>query len=582
MTSESSQPDTPSVFPAQVADRLSARLRDLYGEQANQCLQEIEAVTRKYDRGSADVDGPRWSERDIVLITYGDQVQSPEMTSLQALREFLSSAGLFELINTVHILPFSPYSSDDGFSVIDYRQVDPDLGTWQDVRDLSEQVSLMFDLVLNHCSQHSEWFQGYLRGEVPYDQFFLEVDPATDLSAVTRPRSLPLLTPYETADGTRHVWTTFSDDQVDVNFGEPKVLVEFIDILLSYVSRGARVIRLDAIAYLWKQIGTNCIHLPQTHQVVKILRDVLDAVAPEVLLLTETNVPHSENVSYFGDGDEAHLVYQFSLPPLLLDAFLSHDASALSQWLANLETTPPGTSFFNFTASHDGVGVRPLEGIVSEKRIDRLVEAVKQRGGHVAMKQNPDGSQSPYELNIAYVDALGEPGGMDPQLHARRFLSSQAIMLSLPGIPGIYFHSLLGTTNDHAGVKASGIARRINRRKFQLDEAMELIDDTGSLSTTVFQGYKRLLQARISTPAFHPDGACELIDLGDPALFSIVRTSPDRQQQVQLVVNFSDQRRELSRSKLSLSCTHDLLSEAEVSGDSIVIEPYAALWLTAR
>lgn len=571
MTSNSAASSSTTLVP-EVVDRVRTRLQFLYGDQADACLRKLIDVVQQYPPSQQQAG---WSERDVVLITYGDQVQSPPSTALHALTEFLTSRALPELINTVHLLPFYPYSSDDGFSVIDYRRVNPAIGDWDSVRELSRHVGLMFDLVLNHCSQHSRWFQDYLAGEEPYTRFFHEVDPATDLSQVTRPRSLPLLTQYETTRGNRHVWTTFSPDQVDLNFAEPDVLVEFIDILLFFVSQGARIIRLDAIAYLWKEIGTTCIHLPQTHELIKLIRDVLSMAAPHVLLLSETNVPHEENISYFGDGDEAQMVYQFSLPPLLLAAFLFEDVTPLRNWLDGLGDSPPGTTFFNFTASHDGVGVRPLEGLVSQECFGQLVEAAKHRGGLIGTRRNPDGTDTPYELNITYVDALDEPSGLDPELHARRFLSSQAVMLALPGVPGVYFHSLVGTRNDYAGVEESGIRRRINRRKFQQQELSELLDDSESLQARIFGGYQRLLRIRTNQPAFHPDGACELVDLGDAALFAFQRTSCGASQRILCVTNVAGRPRDFTCPVAG----RELLSGRELRNGPVLIRPYETLWI---
>ena len=327
---------------------------------------------------------------------------------------------------------------------------------------LAGQVDLMFDLVLNHVSRRSQWFQRYLEGSSPYDRYFIEVDPQADVSQVTRPRSLPLLTPVQTARGERHVWTTFSADQMDLNFAEPAVLLEMLDLLLFYAAEGARIIRLDAIAYLWKKIGTSCIHLPQTHEVVKLMRSVLADVAPHVLLLTETNVPHAENIAYFGAGDEAHMVYQFSLPPLLLDALVSEDATSLMRWLAALKPPPSGNTFFNFTASHDGIGVRPLEGLVPEERIAQLSAAVRARQGHVGTRRDAHGNDKPYELNITYLDALRDDAGAFSPAQIQRFLTSQAVMLALQGIPGVYFHSLVGTPNDVAAVPREAASRVVS------------------------------------------------------------------------------------------------------------------------
>lgn len=516
--------------------RIKARLEKLYGSNAASCLSRIRELINGYRQ--IPQHNASWDQRDVILITYGDKVHDSGKSPLAVLREFLLSSNLQNLINTVHILPFSPYSSDDGFSIIDYRQVDPAVGNWDDVAQLNEHFELMFDLVLNHVSSHSQWFQDYLQGQPPYDKFFIECDPSANLSAVTRPRSLPLLTEVQTKSGTRHVWTTFSADQVDLNFGEPDVLIEMLDILLLYASRGARIIRLDAIAYLWKRIGTSCIHLQETHEVVKLMRDVLEAAAPGVLILTETNVPHDENVSYFGDGDEAHLVYQFSLPPLLLDAFVHRDGAPIQQWLAELDPPRPGTNYFNFTASHDGIGVRPLEGLVPQDRLASLVRHVEKRGGRVSTRSNPDGSHSPYELNITYVDALGDDNDPDAECHAQRFLASQALMLGLQGIPGIYFHSLVGSQNDLEGVRQTDQPRRINRHKYDLSNLQRQLSNN-PLQKQIFEGYQRLLRQRIEQPAFHPDAPQQVLPTSNAQLLAFTRTAVDGQT-VLVATNFGD------------------------------------------
>ena len=569
------------MFNPKTSERIRERLRKLYGddsEEAYQRLDQLEAhFTSLLDRSSSRKD--LWSEQDSVLITYGDQVRAESESPLATLRSFLSAHGLTDVLSTVHLLPCFPYTSDDGFSVSDYTRIDPNLGDWNDVAALGEVVDLMFDLVLNHCSQQHEWFQRFLAAEDPFTDFFITVDPHTDLSQVTRPRSLPLLTPFETAKGTQHVWTTFSADQVDLNYANADLLVAMLEVLLLYIRHGARIVRLDAIAYLWKEIGTSCIHLPQVHEVVKLMRDLVDAVAPGTILLTETNVPHRENVSYFGNGDEAQMVYQFSLAPLLLDAFLHEDATPLNNWLVNLESPRSGTAYFNFTASHDGIGVRPLEGLVTPDRLEQLVAAVKELGGHVSTKRNPDGSDSPYELNITYLSALGGPEiTADQQI--RRFLTSQAVMLALQGIPGIYFHSLVGTTNFTAGVEETGRARTINRRKFERSELESLLQDEQSVSRRVLDGYRHLLAVRREQPAFHPDAEQSVLASQSPAQIAFLRTSTDGAQRVLVLANCSPETSSFDCQAAGINLLRqDLLSSDVEVGSEISLPPYSVRWL---
>ncbi|MEM8944958.1 MAG: sugar phosphorylase [Planctomycetota bacterium] len=561
--------------------RITPRLQRLYGERGQEAADAIAAAFERVDFDAlGSVDAARLSQRDVVLITYGDQVRSDSLNPLQTLHRFLLDWQLPKLINTVHFLPCFPYTSDDGFSVVDYRQVDPELGTWDDVHAIGDDCRLMLDLVLNHISQESDWFQRYLQGEAPYDRFFIEADPKLDLSAVTRPRSLPLLSDFETIGGKRWVWTTFSRDQVDLNYAEPALLAEMLTILLEYVVHGARIVRLDAIAYLWKQIGTNCIHLSETHEAVKLMRDVFDQLAPQALLLTETNVPHDENVSYFGDGDEAHMVYQFSLPPLLLDAFLNEDALPLKRWLQNLQSPPPGTTYFNFTASHDGVGVRPLEGHVDDARLNRMVDRVRELGGAIGTRRRADATDTPYEMNVSYLSAL-TPVDQDRWTHATRFLTTQAVMLALQGLPAIYFHSLVGTENDLEGMQASGIPRRINRRKFDLQELTDRISAEGSLSRLVFEGMRRLLAIRIDQSAFHPESPQTYWETGHDNVLGFVRGEQQSGQLILVAANFGDREAVLELPS-EFRQAHNLLDSATAIGNGKLTLPSAqVVWLEA-
>ncbi len=576
-----------------LAERILNKLVFLYGPDCGQtCFQQLmprlDDFRARHPELSAQAVVPheRFTERDAVLITYGDSLRAEGEAPLRTLHRFLK-ARLAGVISTVHILPFFPYSSDDGFSVIDYLAINPDLGTWDDIARLRGDFKLMFDAVINHISAHSAWFQGFVNGDPTYRDFFITVDPSTDLSSVVRPRTLPLLTPVQTAEGVRHVWTTFSADQIDLNYANPEVLLRIVDVLLFYVAQGASLIRLDAIAYLWKRVGTSCIHLPETHAVVRLFRDVLDYVAPAVALITETNVPHRENVSYFGDGtDEAQLVYQFALPPLLAHTFATGDASALSRWAAGLEKVSDQTTYFNFTASHDGIGVRPVEGILTPDEIAALVSRARAHGGDVSYKTNSDGSRSPYELNINYFDMLSDPQGDEPlALQARRFLAAQAIQLAFVGVPGIYIHSLLGSRNWYEGVTRTGVLRAINREKLAYDHVEAALADPTSLRSLVFYPYRELLIRRAAERAFHPNGPQGVLTL-HPAVFALRRTSPQGDEHVLTLTNVSGEPVIVDLSGVApdgARALRDVLSGRWVSvGEALRLEPYEVLWLKAE
>jgi sucrose phosphorylase len=470
---------------------------------------------------------------NVILITYADSLLSDE-PALKTLRRFLTEY-VGDDINTVHLLPFFPYSSDDGFSVKDYQRVNPHCGDWEDIRRLARDKYLMFDGVINHCSKESDWFQQYLSHTGAYDDFFIQQDPDTDLSSVVRPRALPLLTPFQTQTGEKYLWTTFSEDQIDLNYKNPNVLLTIIDVLLFYVLEKASLIRLDAIGYLWKEIGTPCIHLPQTHAIIKLFRAVLESLDQRTLIITETNVPHQENISYFGNGyDEAHMVYNFSLPPLVLNAFQSHSSKVLNQWAdqlfyptvdANHQTLQ--ATYFNFLASHDGIGLMPARGLLNEEEITKMMEKTLKNGGEVSYKSDSDGKQSPYELNISFFDALYE-SSESMESNIRKFLCAYSIAFSLKGIPGVYIHSLIGSRNWIEGLK-KGHNRSINREKISyasLKKELALHETISkgpqTMRSRIFHPMKTMLKTRKRHPAFKPSSKQDIVKI-DERLFILKR-----------------------------------------------------------
>ena len=547
------------------------------------------AVAEHRERFSSPAEDFPLSSDDAVLITYGDTFRGTDGAPLEYLYRFLDER-CEDTITGVHVLPFSPYSSDDGFSVIDYREVDPALGSWEHIEQIAGEFRLMADLVLNHCSAQGPWFQRFLADEEPYTGYFIVADPDDDYSMVVRPRALPLLTPFETAHGQEHVWTTFSADQVDLNWANPAVLLEMLDVFLGYLARGAQIVRLDAIAYLWKEAGHSCLHHPNTHRMVKLFRRVMELVDPAAILITETNVPHAENVSYFGSGDEAHMVYNFSLPPLLLDAVTRGDARHLREWAGSLKDPGPGMTFFNFCASHDGIGLTPTHGILSDEEREALIATVTERGGRISYKATTDG-QIPYEMNINYLSATTNAALPEPQ-RAEQFLATQAVMLSFAGVPGIYVHSLIGSENWVEGVERTGANRTINREKLEFADLERELDDDSTLRSMVFSGYRQLLRARAGEPAFHPRSPQRVV-AADDRLFVVARgpyTEADREGTVLAIHNLAAEAVLFTDRRDRYPWSEDRVTRDLVTGDLVIptwegelfsleLEPYEVLWL---
>ena len=552
-------------------------LQLLYGDRAPGVAADLLTLAARY-AGRLGPVRHRHDETTAYLITYGGAVRRPGETPLHTLAGVLRDQ-VGDVVTDVHLLPLYPWTSDDGFAVVDHRAVDPDLGTWDDVADLAADHGLLLDLVANHVSASSPWFRGWLAEDPGLEGHFIEEDPSFDTSRVVRPRVTPLFHRYPRPDGSpagdASVWTTFGPDQVDVDVRSPAVLLELTDVLLGYLAHGASGVRLDAIGFLWKESGTACLHLPQTHAVVTLWRCVVDALAPGTQLLTETNVPHVENVSYFGDGsDEAHMVYQFALPPLVLHSFVAGDTTRLSGWAKGIGPVSPSATWFNFLASHDGIGLRATEGILTDAERRALVDRARAHGGRVSMALSA-GRESVYELNVSYVDALTDPGeaDLDPSgtVAVENALAAHSILFAVVGVPAVYYHSLFGSRSDQEGMEESGINRRINRAVLDADDLVAELATDGR-RRRVFEGLARLLRTRARQPAFSPYGDQEVVDL-DPRVFAVRRRAGG--QELLCVTNVTGEPVPLPE-----VAGRDVLTGA--SQEAPVLGPRSSLWLEQR
>ena len=560
-------------------------LEDIYPEidcqlLARKCLDTMKLIGTETGPVSHQ---NNWSEQDIALITYGDTIRNGTDSHLRTLYNFVNKR-LKGIVSTIHILPFFPYSSDDGFSVMDYTMVNPSIGSWADINAIAIDFTVMSDLVINHCSSRSRWFENYKSGLDPGGDYFLEQDPDEDLSLVVRPRTSPLLKKVRTIWGEKYVWCTFGHDQVDLNFSNPAVLLEFIAIIRIYLDQGIRWFRLDAVGFLWKEVGTSCINLPQTHEIIQLLRLLIEHREPKAVIITETNLPNIENLSYFGNGNEAHLIYNFSLPPLLLFALTSGDCSYLQRWLMSMPPAQDGTTYLNFLASHDGIGLRPAEGLLDQHELSLLVTTMENFGGKVSLRTTSDGSVRPYEINISLWDAMSGTLGNDADdLQFERFMCGLAITIALEGVPALYIHTLLATKNDADKVEHTGNFRSINRHIWDEDELVAKLS-TGTHHQRVFEAATKLLAMRRKQKSFHPNATMFTLQMG-PKLFSFWRQSIDRAESIFAIHNVSNQIQTFNLSELNLVLTDqwkDLVSGQSFDHNlsDVVLRPYQYLWLS--
>lgn len=584
-----------------IRSRMFSMLVQLYGEtKSRRYIKELERVISVYHAHKTDEmmeweshfkPEDRFTNEDAILITYGNLVVDKHKKPLKTLDE-MSHKYLRRVFNTIHILPFFPSSSDRGFAISDYRQVDPDLGTWEDIIDLKKDFRLMFDGVINHVSSKSFWFQEFLNGNPAYQGYFTHFPerrnvPRKKLNKLMRPRTSEVLTPFYSYNGKRLVWTTFSADQIDLKFQNPMVLIKIIEILLYYVRRGADIIRLDAVTYLWDELGTTGAHLSQTHTIIKLFRLILDAVVPHVAIVTETNVPHSDNITYFGSGyDEAQLVYNFALPPLILHTFHNSTSAKLTQWARELKNPSRYATYLNFLDSHDGIGVLGAREFLTDEDIELMAERVTQRGGLISYRTDKDGKESIYELNITFYSALNcEDACEEVDFQVNRYIAARSIPLVIIGVPGVYLHGLLGSKNDIEAVKKENDKRSINRDVLSREELEKAMEDFSTTTAQVAHRLSFLIQKRTREKAFHPQGGQSILTVSD-AVFAVLRTSPDGDEHILAITSVIPKNQQV---KISLAefIIHrkwvDILTGDEyfIANNvfTLNLEPYEVLWL---
>lgn len=567
----------------------------LYGsETARRTYPELERIMKVYYAYKTDElisweenfnRNEIFSEKDVILITYGDIIQKNSRKPIQVLADFCRDY-FGNSFNTVHILPFFPYSSDRGFSVKDFEEVDPNIGTWADIEDIKKDFKLMFDGVFNHISSKSRWFQEFLNANPYFKNFFIvlstsEMVSDDHLKLIVRPRTSPLFTEFLTLEGPKLVWTTFSPDQVDLNFHNPNVLIKMIDIFLTYIRRGADFVRLDAVTYLWEELGTDCVHLKQTHAIIKLFRAVLDTVAPYVSLVTETNVPHKENIQYFGSGyDEAQMVYNFALPPLVYHSFLKGDTKYLTEWAKSIDKISEQATYFNFLDSHDGIGLLPVKDILPEDEVYMMVYKTIEKGGFISYRSNDKGESSPYELNITWYSAINDEENVEKEdkTAIRRYLVSRAIAIFFMGIPGIYFHGLIGSQNDSEAVLKEEHTRSINREIIDGGVLKKLLEDDNSKTSQIVNYLNELINIKKSVRQFHPNALQKVYD-SSHKLFVFERYYEEEEEGILCVFNVTGENAEFPLPDQVPPVLHvyDLLNKTPFSPDGdfpVNVPPY--------
>ena len=541
----------------------------------NQILQIIKNFNKKNPKQKKNI-----SEKTTLVICYGDSVYSEKKKSIKVFQTFFQKR-LKSYFNTIHFLPFYPSSSDSGFAVKDHFKVENKLGSWSDIKNISRSKNVMADIVINHSSARGLWFKNFLKKKEPGKDFFLTVDSKFNISKVVRPRDHRLLKKIKIFKRPEYLWRTFSPDQIDLNFKNPSVLIQFIKIMIHLINNGVTIFRLDAIAYLWKENRTKCINLKQTHQIIKLLRIIINLLNIQTTIITETNLPEKENLSYFGSNDEANWIYNFSLPPLLIHALLFENSSYLNKWSENLPNTKSGNSYLNFIASHDGIGIRPTEGLFNEKTLKNFLKRLKKNGSKFSYRKIQNKSKKVYEANITIFDALKKSDyDKKGEFYLERYVSAHAIMVSFEGIPAIYFNSIFGTSNDEAKFIITGNNRDVNRYKWNLKNITNKLKDNKTKQSIFYNKICNLLNIRRKQKAFHPNASRLNLDFG-PKIYGFKRISKDKKQTIICITNLSSN---IQKTKINLKNQKvKNLMNSEINFENkkfLILKPFETVWLS--
>nr|WP_245211225.1 sugar phosphorylase [Prochlorococcus marinus] len=551
---------------------------------SNQLLQILDDFSEKSAYEEIR-DNERWNESHSVLITYADSIYKNGEATLITLNELLSKH-FGSLSKVVHILPFLKSTSDGGFAVSSYDSLEEKFGAWDDLKSISKNHDLMADLVLNHVSSSHPWVQQFIKSQEPGISNVFSPKQNLDWSNVVRPRSSSLFSQINTEDGPKQVWTTFGPDQIDLNWHNPKMTLEFLNLIITYLSNGIKWFRLDAVGFIWKESGTTCLHLPKAHSIVKLLRVLLNNLLNDGVLITETNVPQKENLSYLIPDDEAHMAYNFPLPPLLLEAIITSRADILNSWIFDWPILPDDTTLFNFTASHDGVGLRALEGLMNEQRIKDLLINCEKRGGLVSHRRLSNGDDKPYELNISWWSAMEDSSRDAKRFQYERFILSQLLVMALKGVPAFYLPALLASENDIKSFSMTGQRRDLNREKFKSENLLAVLNNPESNANKNLKYLCNAMDVRSNLKQFHPCSQMKCLSKGRSDIVVIKRgKGPESvfaiHNMTENKINYQLNDNDLPKIIDNDFNTHDFLTSTKYNCKNISLDPFQVIWLSA-
>ncbi|MBU0498478.1 MAG: alpha-amylase [Gammaproteobacteria bacterium] len=529
-------------------------------------------------------------------------------------------------INLVHLMPILQCpagASDGGYAVSDFRRVDARLGTLDDVSILAGEMRergmlLALDVVLNHTSDEHEWAQKARQGDAKYQDYYYSFKDrhVPDMFEQTLPEVFPENAPgnftWDEAMG-RWVMTVFNSYQWDLNYSNPAVFIEMLDITLFWANLGADIIRLDAVAFLWKKIGSTCQNEREAHLILQLLKDCCQVSAPGVLFIAEAIVAPVEVIKYFGEdavmAKECEIAYNATYMALLWDAIATQSAKLLRQGLRSLPDKLDRATWLNYVRCHDDIGLGFDDADIHRVGYDPLAHRRFLIDYFTGVYDESPARGQPFGRNLKTGDArisgsLASLAGLETAMERNdeaqieqaiaRILLLHSMILSFGGIPLIYYGDEIGTLNDCSFLQdenKAGDNRWMHRPRINWDKA-ELRYRRGSVEQRLFDGLKKMIAVRKEIPAFADFNNRELLEVENPHLFAFLRTRPDNINQAVLVVgNFSAKPQYLNPDNLGnrrglfhFSQITDLCSGESPSlfKEQLVIPPFQFYWLSDR
>ena len=558
------------------------------------------------------------SQEIVGMALYADEFAG-DLQGVRSRVSYLQELG----VNMLHVMPILKCpkdASDGGYAVSDFRDVDTRFGTLEDVKDLSHELRrrdmlLTLDVVVNHTSDEHAWAQGARDGEQKYQDYYYIFDnrDVPDMFEETMPEVFPETAPGNfTYDEQMQKWvmTVFNNYQWDLNYSNPAVFTEMIDVILFWANQGADIVRLDAVAFLWKKVGTTCQNEREAHLILQLMKDCCQVTAPGVLFIAEAIVAPVEIIKYFGEdaviAKECEIAYNATFMALLWDAVATKNAKLLDQGIRNLPNKLDRATWLNYVRCHDdiGLGFDDVDIIAAEyeplAHRNFLVNYFTGRFGDSPARGQPFGRNEKtgdvrISGSLASLVGLGsalesgDEAGIQQGIDIILLLHS--MIMSFGGIPLLYYGDEVGTLNDCSFLedeKKAGDTRWMHRPKIDWSK-VEKRRQHGSIEQRIFDSLQKMIAVRKTIPAFADFNNRELLETGNPHLFTFLRHTPNLGNGRILVVgNFDSSPQSLTLSDLGnrghfeYSQLRDLYSgqAPRMFKNQLVIPPHRFYWLS--